>query len=186
MQTLYVEGKNWKHELNNFILAYRTTPHTTAKVPPCELLFNRKVKSQLPQLKRSRIVNKHKCARENIEAREWSNKEYQDKKRGVKEADIKVGDTVTCKQTKVDKRTPMFSPEKFIVVKRRGTTIYAENEELKRTRNISHFKKVRKDDSDDEIELEVNEGKPIELRRYTRQRKHVERYGQVLPSGLIE
>jgi len=80
----------------------------------------------------------------------------------------------------------MFSTEKFINVKRWGTTIYAENEEHKRTRNISNFKKVRKDDSDDEIEPEVNEGKPIELRRSARQRKHVERYGQVLPSGLIE
>ena len=81
----------------------------------------------------------------------------------MKEADIKVGDTVICKQRKVDKRTPMFSPEKFIVVKRRGTTTYGENEEHKRTRNISHFKKVGKDDSDDEIEPEVNEGKRSNL-----------------------
>ena len=67
IKTSYAEGKNWKHELNKFLLAYRTTSHTTPNVPPCELLFNRKVKGQLPQLKRSRVV-KHKFARENIEA----------------------------------------------------------------------------------------------------------------------
>jgi len=69
IQTSHVEGKNWKHELNKFLLAYRTIPHTTTKVPPCELLSNRKVKSLLPQLKRSLVANKHKFARENIEAR---------------------------------------------------------------------------------------------------------------------
>ena len=40
LQTAKLEGKNWKQELQRFLLAHRTTPHVTTKVPPCNLLFN--------------------------------------------------------------------------------------------------------------------------------------------------
>ena len=69
IQILYVEGKNWKHELNTILLQQRTTLHATTKVPPCELLFNRKSKGELPQLTRTRVINKHKFAKENINVR---------------------------------------------------------------------------------------------------------------------
>ena len=111
IQTSYVEGKNWKRELNKFLLQYRTAPHTTMKVPPCELLFNRQVKGQLPQLIDTRVINNHKFAKENIDTRKQSNKDYQDKKRAAKEANTHEGDIVICKQKKLNKTTPLFSPE---------------------------------------------------------------------------
>ena len=33
-----IEGKVWQQELNRFLLQYRTTPHSSTKVPPAELL----------------------------------------------------------------------------------------------------------------------------------------------------
>ena len=69
IHTSYVEGKNWNHELHKFLLQYRTTLHATTKVTLCELLFNRKVKGQLPQLTKTRVIDKHKFAKENINAR---------------------------------------------------------------------------------------------------------------------
>ncbi len=42
MKTTEIEGKNWRQELQRFLLQYRSTPHGTTKVAPCELLFNRK------------------------------------------------------------------------------------------------------------------------------------------------
>ena len=81
----------------------------------------------------------------------------------------------------------MFSPERFVVVKRRGTTISAENNRYKRTRKISHFKKVRKEESDDEIEVEANKPqKHTELRRSNRKKKYVERYGHELRSEIMD
>lgn len=38
------EHKNWKKELYSFLL----TPHTTTKFSPAELLFNRTIKTKLP------------------------------------------------------------------------------------------------------------------------------------------
>ena len=41
IKTATLEGKNWRQELQRFLLNYRSTPHAITKVPPCELLFNR-------------------------------------------------------------------------------------------------------------------------------------------------
>ena len=45
-----VEGKEWQRELQVFLLAYRTTPHSVTGVAPADLLFNRRVRSKLPQV----------------------------------------------------------------------------------------------------------------------------------------
>ena len=37
-----VEKKDWKREMLKFLLAYRSTPHSTTGVTPAELLFRRK------------------------------------------------------------------------------------------------------------------------------------------------
>ena len=50
MKTATLEGKNWRQELQRFLLNYRPTPHATTKVPPCKLLFNRMIQGTLPEL----------------------------------------------------------------------------------------------------------------------------------------
>ena len=65
LKTAQVQGCPWQQELNQFLLQYRTAPHSTTGVPPSELLFNRTVKGKLPILHKRNVVNKHKQAREN-------------------------------------------------------------------------------------------------------------------------
>ena len=48
IQSACLMKKNWKIEIYKFLLNYRTTPQCTTNVPPCELLFNRKVRNKLP------------------------------------------------------------------------------------------------------------------------------------------
>ena len=87
-------------------------------------------------------------------------------------------------------------------MKRRGTTISAENERHSCKRNISHFKKVvrrnsEQSESESDVELEAPENDNLQaqgnrqlrrkrdelpLRRSTRGQKHVQRYGTVIPS----
>lgn len=38
------EGKNWKKELNKFLVAYRSTPHSVTGKSPFEIMYGRKVK----------------------------------------------------------------------------------------------------------------------------------------------
>lgn len=46
----HLEGKNWKQELYKFLRQYRATPHSTTSVSPCEALYNRKLKTTIPEL----------------------------------------------------------------------------------------------------------------------------------------
>jgi len=46
----HLEGKNWKQELYEFLRQYRTTPHSTTYVSPCEALKNRKLNTTRPGL----------------------------------------------------------------------------------------------------------------------------------------
>lgn len=43
-------GVDWKLELQTYLFEYRTTPHTVTGVAPAELMFNRKIKSKIPDL----------------------------------------------------------------------------------------------------------------------------------------
>ncbi|VDI20366.1 Hypothetical predicted protein [Mytilus galloprovincialis] len=44
------EGRDWKLELNKFLIMYRSTAHSTTGVSPSELLFGRKIRTKLPEL----------------------------------------------------------------------------------------------------------------------------------------
>ena len=41
------EGKKWKDELDKFLLAYRTTPHSSTGATPAFLMFERELKTKL-------------------------------------------------------------------------------------------------------------------------------------------
>ena len=43
------EGKPWQQELQKYLLAYRSTPHTTTDVSPAELLYGRKIRTKMPE-----------------------------------------------------------------------------------------------------------------------------------------
>ena len=100
LQTAQLEERNWRQELQRFLLSYRVTPHATTKIAPRELLYNRTVKGYLPELLSKKVLNKHKEAKENIEKSKERNKESYDKRHHAKESDITEGDIVICLQKK--------------------------------------------------------------------------------------
>ena len=69
LKVAQVEGKKWKDELNKFLLAYRTTPHSTTGMTPASLMFRRELKTKLPEL------HPHKSVLdENIRDLDWNHK----------------------------------------------------------------------------------------------------------------
>ena len=50
LATAQAEQCSWSQELSRFLLSYRTTPHSSTKFPPAQLLFNRQVRGKLPLL----------------------------------------------------------------------------------------------------------------------------------------
>ena len=49
MRVFQAEGKDRRLELNKFLLAYRSTSHTTTGVSPAELFFKRRLTTKLPE-----------------------------------------------------------------------------------------------------------------------------------------
>ena len=50
MRVAHAEGRDWRLELNKFLLAYHSTPHTTTGRSPAELLYGRKITAKLPEV----------------------------------------------------------------------------------------------------------------------------------------
>ena len=50
-QTAFVEGKDWEKQLDDFLLAYRTTPHTVTGEVPADVFFSRSMRTKIPSFK---------------------------------------------------------------------------------------------------------------------------------------
>eukprot|EP00794_Sanderia_malayensis_P019334 gene19334-biopygen16221 len=179
LTTAIAEGKKWQQELSRFLLQYRITPHSTTKVPPSELLFNRQIRGTLPALEPCKVINRHQEAQDNEQKRCQYNKTYADSHRNAKERDINVGDTVLVQQEKKHKLMTRFSKTPYHVVERKGTRVIAENNENHRiTRNVSHFKKIPDvvglESSEDEHDAEQN----VELQKRPEQVENYHRRSQ--------
>ena len=53
LKEAHVERKEWRGELQKFLLAYRSTPLVNTGVTPTFLMFGRELKTKLPELRRA-------------------------------------------------------------------------------------------------------------------------------------
>ncbi|CAB3987364.1 PREDICTED: uncharacterized protein K02A2.6-like [Paramuricea clavata] len=110
-------------------------------------------KQELQRTHKKKVINRHKRAKQNLEQKKEENKEYYDRnKKKTKEAGIKKGDFVICKQKRNNKLTSKFDPEHYTVEQRKYNTIIAKRDGKTVTRNVSHFKKVVMEESEEEQE----------------------------------
>ena len=52
------EGFKWRSEVDDFLMMYRSTPHSTTGIRPAELLFGRRIGTKLPNCKSSLLKTK--------------------------------------------------------------------------------------------------------------------------------
>lgn len=85
VQTATVAGSNWKTGIHQFLLNYRASPHSTTGVAPAKLLFNRDIRTKLPELPPTQPDgNHHDTARSHDEKRKADIRKYADNKKKVK------------------------------------------------------------------------------------------------------
>ncbi len=134
--------KDWRAELNKFLLLYRTTPHATTGECPATVFFGRNIKNDIPEYKDS---NERQCTE--LDRKDSENKkkmkQYADSKRNSKDSEIQENDSVLVKNLwKNDKLSPNWLNEKFKVVKVYRKSALLENEGGTRYyRNKAHLKK---------------------------------------------
>ncbi|XP_065060965.1 uncharacterized protein K02A2.6-like [Rhopilema esculentum] len=138
-----IENRNWRQELQRFLLSYRSTPHATTKIAPSELLYNRVIRGKLPCSIKTSKSKRHREAQENDAVGKEKMKSYADKRRHTKISDIKVGDTVLLKQDKKNKFSANFESTTYKVIYRKGSRVTAERQDGRKvTRKLAFSKSL--------------------------------------------
>ena len=124
----------------------------TTGASPYYLMFNREMKTKLPDLRRETKLD------EEMKDRDWENKMkgklYADARRGATPNPLAVGDKVLVKAQKANKLTPNFVPTPQKVVGREGSEVTIESDkgvQLKR-----HLTAVK--EFEEPVELELANG----------------------------
>ena len=92
LHTAYAEGKDPEEAVQEYVAAYRNTPHATTGEKPSKLLFNRDVSTKLPRFTKNSKAAHHKEAQKREKEKKTEMKRRYDAKHRVKLVDIKVGD----------------------------------------------------------------------------------------------
>ena len=138
------EGKKWKDELEKFLLAYRTTPHSSTGATPAFLMFGRELKTKLPELRPNKSV-----LDESIRDRDWNqklaSKMYADKQRHAVDNQVAPGDKVLLKNTKLSgKLASNFETKPYTVQTKEGQELTLKSTEgVVQRRNSSFVKPYR-------------------------------------------
>ena len=142
--TALIEQKDPYIELQQHLMQVRATPHTSTGKSPAELMFGRKFRTKIPDIRANPAAQREDI----IEARQADiqakirMKMYKDNSRNVKPHSIKEGDTVILKRKSTKANSP-YDPDPFKVTKVRGTQITAERGQELKTRDSQRWKKVR-------------------------------------------
>ncbi|XP_053403127.1 uncharacterized protein K02A2.6-like [Mercenaria mercenaria] len=172
MKTASASGKNFKTEISSFLMNYRSTPHPSTGLSPYELMFNRKMKTKLPQFS---VFRKDKYVRERDTKAKMKNKRYADIRRKTKYSTIKPGDKVLVKQNIRNKLDTPFSSSVGKVIPRKGSMVTVQHNDRTITRDISHFKPVNSfNDSDQRKSSSDADG--TSLRKSGRKRRPPRRF----------
>ena len=85
MRIAQAEGKEWMKEVRKYLVAYRSTPHTTTSISLAEFLFRWKMLTKLPELNEERVASK---VRDRDGEMKVKAKLYTDKKRHTECSDL--------------------------------------------------------------------------------------------------
>lgn len=137
--------RDWKEDLNQYLLMYRSSPHSTTQKPPAEMLFSWNIRDKLPIMNQPINDGKDEVVRETDREKKEKMKAYADARRNSRTSSIKVGDLVILKrQTSSNKLATTFEPTQFRVVEKNGSELLVENVETltKYRRNVAHAKLI--------------------------------------------
>lgn len=118
-----VEGRDWQQVLNEFLRAYRDTPHPTTGEAPAKLMFVRCRLSRLPSLVDADNKDDSKI-RQRDAAKKAQSAGHSDRRRRARLGNkLVVGDIVFAKQRKTSKWMTRFGQVEFRVKATKGTMI---------------------------------------------------------------
>lgn len=145
--------RDWKQDLEDYLLMYYTTPHTVTGKTPTEMCIGRTIRGKIPSIIDLETIPVNEEIAERDAILKAKGKEKEDEKRGAKESDIVEGDEVLMKNmVKENKLTTTFGSKRYEVTKKTGSRVEVQDAESGKTyvRNASHLKKLHPAKEDDD------------------------------------
>ncbi|KAI0984165.1 hypothetical protein GJ496_009604 [Pomphorhynchus laevis] len=118
------EGRDWRKELDKLFLYYRISPHCTTGKSPAKLLFEREIKTKLPEINQKI-------------------KENADKQRHANEHDIQVGDIVLVEQPNQNKLTTRFNNEPWDAMEVKGNAVKLRRNNLYILQSVERLRRIK-------------------------------------------
>ena len=97
VQCYHAEGKDWRKHIQQFLLQYRTTPHTITGVAPADILFQYKIPNGILTSEKIKPSKQNKEVNTGEALLKSKIKEKTDKARKAKHNIIEQGDNVLVK-----------------------------------------------------------------------------------------
>lgn len=137
--------RDWKKDLNDYLLMYYTTPHSTTGKTPTELCYGRTIRSKIPSIDDIETIPESSDYRDQDKLNKQKGKEREDRRRNAQDSDICCGDIVLMQNLlPSNKLATTFGKAKYKVLERKGHRATVENQDTGATyeRNIAHLKKI--------------------------------------------
>lgn len=145
LQISHALGRNWRKDLNDYLVMYYTTPHSSTGKTPTELCYGRTIRSKLPCLEDIETIPPSSDYRDQDYLQKKQGKEREDIRRRAEDSCIESGDTVLMQNLlPKNKLSTTFNKTKYTVVSRSGHKATITDSETGRTyeRNLAHLKRL--------------------------------------------
>uniref|UniRef100_A0A1B0CJJ0 Integrase catalytic domain-containing protein n=1 Tax=Lutzomyia longipalpis TaxID=7200 RepID=A0A1B0CJJ0_LUTLO len=148
-------NRDWKQDLNEYLMMYYTTPHSTTGKTPTELCYGRTIRSKIPGMRDVAEIPPSTDYRDQDLLRKEKGKEGENKRRNAGTSGVQVGDTVLMQNLLPgNKLQSNFGRTLYEVKRKEGATATVEDRETGRQfqRNVAHLKKyVGEERKSDEV-----------------------------------
>ena len=139
--TAIISNKDPKMQLQKHLKMYRATPHPTTGKSPAELLFARKFRTKLPDIRTNPAREDIQQARDQDRKEKARQKMYKDNKSNVRPHNIKEGDTILLER-KTTKANSPYDPQPYTAEAVHGTQIVGKRGEERKVRDSQKWKRV--------------------------------------------
>ena len=145
IRAAHAEGKNWREELNKFLLPNRFIPYSTTGKGPAELLFRRVLSSKMLELmglddEKEDITDQG--ARDRDTEKKQANKDYVEKRFHTRAQGVREGDWVLLEQKRQNKLSSSCEKEPYEVMARYGDQVVLRSSNGGEYRKNMHHSKA--------------------------------------------
>ena len=139
-----VDGKRCQDALHEFLLGYRTTPHSVTGVAPSKLLFKHELRNDIPFVDSKKPTKLDTLVNKRDSERKQKSKEFADKRRNARSVEFELGDQVLLKNLhKNNKLSTNFESTPYTVIRVYKSSVKIENIDSGKVfvRNKCHVKR---------------------------------------------